>query len=185
MFNVEPAPLTFTSPVAPAVMPRWLLPVVLATPPLRTSSKPLPEFPMKNEPEAFQVEPGSLTVIVPVENASAPAKPRTLRERAAAADFERARAVVADGDLVGVGPRRAGALHQHRADRAAISRDCAEAVRDRAAGLDDHPPGGGIADRERAKRGCEGRRTEAAGDGKPGDGRRTIVDLDRAGIEDL
>ena len=33
---------------------------------------------MKNEPEAVQVEPGSLTVIVPVEFALAPAKPRTL-----------------------------------------------------------------------------------------------------------
>ena len=81
LFQMEPAPATLTVPSEPAPWPMLAVkPVLLLTvPPFVIVSEPVPKLPILSPPGLtgllFQVEPGPVTVTVPVEPADNPTEP--------------------------------------------------------------------------------------------------------------
>ncbi len=81
LLQVEPAPVTITVPVEPGNAPTLAMKAVLllTVPPFAIVSEPLPKLPILSPPGLtgllFQVEPGPVTVTVPVESAAKPMEP--------------------------------------------------------------------------------------------------------------
>ena len=89
-------------------------------PPFAIVSVPVPKLPILSPPlgPLIQMEPGPVTVTVPVEPADCPTEPPPLLHRAAVLDGKRARAQAADHEGSGIRPAGARSGHRHRALRA-------------------------------------------------------------------
>ena len=112
LVQVEPAPVTVTVPTPLGPVPMLAAKAVsLATvPPFAIVSLPLPKKPIPSPPPGllFQVEPGPVTVMVPVEPGDNPIEPPPpLFTVPLFSIVARARAQAADHDGVGVRPRGA------------------------------------------------------------------------------
>ena len=79
LLQVEPAPATVTVPCEPALLPMLAAKAVLlmTIPPLAIVSVPVPKLPTLSPPPGllFQVEPGPITITVPVEPTANPTEP--------------------------------------------------------------------------------------------------------------
>ena len=79
LLQVEPAPVTVTVPCEPAPLPMLAAKAVLlmTLPPFAIVSVPVPKLPILSPPPGplFQLEPGPVTVTVPVEPADCPTEP--------------------------------------------------------------------------------------------------------------
>ena len=79
LLQVEPAPVTVTVPCEPAPLPMLAAKAVLlmTIPPFVIVSVPVPKLPILSPPPGllFQVEPGPVTVTVPIEPADNPTEP--------------------------------------------------------------------------------------------------------------
>ena len=82
LLQVEPAPVTVTVPCEPAPLPMLAVKAVLlmTVPPFAIVSVPVPKLPILSPPPGllFQMEPGPVTVTVPVEPAANPTEPPPL-----------------------------------------------------------------------------------------------------------
>ena len=79
LLQVEPAPATLTVPCEPAPLPMLAVKAVIlmTIPPFVIVSVPVPKLPILSPPPGplFQMEPGPVTVTVPVEPADNPTEP--------------------------------------------------------------------------------------------------------------
>ena len=101
LLQVEPAPVTVAVPCEPTALPMLAMTgvVLMTVPPFAIVSEPVPRLPILSPPAGplFQVEPGPVTVTVPVpSNPTEP--PAPLIHRTAVLDGKRARAHAADHD---------------------------------------------------------------------------------------
>ena len=101
----EPAPVTVTVPCEPARVPMLVTMGVISMtlPPFAIMSVPVPKLPMLSPPlgPLIQVEPGPVTVTVPIEPADNPTEPpycSLVFSRAAVLNRKGARALAADHD---------------------------------------------------------------------------------------
>ena len=78
LLQMEPAPVTVTVPCEPGALPTLAVKAVLMTvPPFAIVSVPVPKLPILSPPPGplFQLEPGPVTVTVPVEPEDIPTEP--------------------------------------------------------------------------------------------------------------
>ena len=82
LLQMEPTPATLTVPCEPAPLPMLAAKgvVLMTIPPFVIVSVPVPKLPILSPPlgPLFQVEPGPVTVTVPVEPADNPTEPPPL-----------------------------------------------------------------------------------------------------------